>query len=216
MTKAYFDLFHHIRTKLPRGPKVLEVGCGNGFFLEALRKKRIVDVWGVEPGKQMIHEAPKYLLNRIKNDIFKRNQFARNSFDAVCCFHTLDHMTDPNLFAEESLRILKPGGFVLVVVHDTGGWSVKLFGERSPIFDIEHIYLFNKQNLWQLFANAGFTATEVNNLVNTYPISYWLRMSGIPQVVKTLSQKILDTVKLSQVRFSFAGGNIYLIAQKPK
>ncbi len=210
------NLFHHIRKKLPRNPTVLEVGCGNGFFLQMLQNKGIRDVRGVEPGKQMVDQAAGRLRRRIKNDIFKKNQFAKNSFDVVCCFHTLDHMTDPNLFVQEALRILRPGGFALVVVHDTAGWSVKLFGERSPIFDIEHIYLFNKQNLRQLFVNAGFTALEVHNLVNTYPIRYWLRMSGLPQPVKKLGQKVLDVMGLSQPPCSFAGGNIYLIAQKPK
>jgi len=34
------------------------------------------------------------------------------------------------------------------IVHDTKGLSVKIFGEKSPIFDIEHIFLFNKLILY--------------------------------------------------------------------
>ena len=214
--QTYGELFEDIRPRLPKHPKDLEVGCGNGFFLESLQKNGIRDVWGVEPGKQMVDEAPKSLRLRIKNDIFKKKQFAQNSFDVVCCFHTLDHMTDPNLFIQETLRILKPSGFVIVVVHDTAGWSVKLFGERSPIFDIEHIYLFNKQTLRQLFTKHGFVSADVRNLVNTYPLSYWLRMSGFAKGMKTIGEFLLAITGLSKKNISFAGGNIYLIAQKPK
>lgn len=215
VTKTYLDLFFRIRRYLPKQLKVLEVGCGSGFFLKALQRKSIHNVWGVEPGKQMVEEAPERLRHRITNDVFKKQQFARDTFDAVCCFHTLDHMTDPNMFAKEAYNILKPGGFVLVVVHDTDGLSVKLFGERSPIFDIEHIYLFNKQTLRQLFLKHGFASVNVSDLTNTYPLSYWFRMSGLPASVKSIGQNILRVLGLAGTPFSFPGGNIALIAQKP-
>src|SRR4030042_6820076 len=36
ITNTYTDLFEKVRQLLPLNPKVLEVGCGNGFFLQAL------------------------------------------------------------------------------------------------------------------------------------------------------------------------------------
>lgn len=215
VTKTYVELFHRIRKKLPTRANVLEVGAGNGFFLRALKPIGIADMWGVEPGKHMIMQAPIWLRKRIINDVFKPGQFRRQSLDAVVCFHTLDHMTDPNAFAKEAFNILKPGGFVLVVVHDTDGLSVKLFGERSPIFDIEHIYLFNKPTLAQLFLHRGFTKIHTFDVVNTYPLSYWMRMNGLPSTVKKIGQSLLHLLGISKKNVSFAGGNIALIAQKP-
>ncbi|MBI5449198.1 class I SAM-dependent methyltransferase [Candidatus Gottesmanbacteria bacterium] len=216
VTETYLASFEMIRRKIPKQPKVLEVGCGNAFFLEKLRVRIGAKVWGVEPGESMVAQAPASVQKHIICDIFKPHQFKNNTFDVVFCFHTLDHMTDPNSFVREAFRILKPGGFVMVVVHDTDGWSVKLFGERSPIFDIEHIYLFNKKTLAQLFRNHKFGVVDAFDLRNTYPVSYWLRMSGFPSYVKEVGQKVLSILGLSHIPFSFPGGNIAFIAQKPR
>jgi SAM-dependent methyltransferase len=213
--KTYLELFDKVRDKLPGKPKILEVGCGNGFFLTALSESGIRDVWGVEPGTDMVRNADPRIRKNIKADIFRHGQFPENSFDLVCCFHTLDHLTDPALFVKEAFAVLKPGGLVLVVTHDTEGLSVMLFGERSPIFDIEHIYLFSKTTVSELFGKYGFVTQDAFNLVNRYPLSYWLRMSGLPQKVKDAGQKVLTVFGLSDVNFSLAGGNIAYIGQKP-
>jgi 2-polyprenyl-3-methyl-5-hydroxy-6-metoxy-1,4-benzoquinol methylase len=214
ITDTYVTEFFRIGKDLPKHPKVLEVGCGNGFFLKALHDRGIRGVYGVEPGREMVAAADPAIRKNITVDIFKKNQFPKHSFDVVCCFHTLDHLTDPALFAKESATILKPGGFVLVVVHDTQGLSVKLFGERSPIFDIEHIYLFSKKTISQLFETHGFETVSAANLVNTYPLSYWLRMAGVPKAVKYFGQRVLDATGLAKKNFSLAGGNISYIGKK--
>jgi SAM-dependent methyltransferase len=216
IANTYLKLFSEIKNYLPQKPKVLEIGCGDGFFLKALFDLGIKSVFGVEPGKDMVKNAAVEIRKNIKSDIFKKRQFPAKTFDLVCCFHTLDHLTDPALFVKEAYAILKPGGIVLVVTHDTEGLSVSLFGERSPIFDIEHIYLFSKPTISKLFEMYGFNTLTSKNLVNSYPLSYWLRMSGLTKDLKNFGQKILSTTGLANVNFSLAGGNLVYIGQKPK
>src|SRR3989344_4640898 len=55
-------------------PKLLEIGCGNGFFLEEA-KVQGYDVYGVEPGKPSVDKARQDIKKNIKNDIFKADQF---------------------------------------------------------------------------------------------------------------------------------------------
>lgn len=215
VTKTYLGLFERVRQDLPKKPKVLEVGCGNGFFLKKLKERGIDDLYGIEPSPKMASKIDEPI-NRanIKIDIFRKNQFSKNLFDLILCFHTLDHMVDPNEFIDESYRLLKNKGMVIVVVHDTKGLSVKLFGEGSPIFDIEHIYLFNKKTLREIFIRSGFEIIDTFDIVNTYPLSYWFRMSGLPSFLKNIGQRILLAAKLSKINLSLAGGNIGIIARK--
>lgn len=215
LIKTYMGLFDGYAKTISQNPKVLEIGCGNGFFLSALVKRRIKDVHGVEPSPSMVSLAGNNLKQRIKVDIFKKNQFPKNTFDIIFCFHTLDHLIDPNEFIRESFSLLKKGGLVLVVVHDTNGLSVKIFGERSPIFDIEHIYLFNKKTLRAIFEENGFEVSDAFDVINTYTLSYWVRMSGLPLFIKDIGQKTLDIFKLSKISLSLAGGNIGILAKKP-
>lgn len=208
------NTFSRVRNNLPKNPKVLEVGCGNGFFLEELVEKGISNVFGVEPSPKMANQSNIKIRKNIKVDIFKKGQFKKKSFDLICCFHTLDHMIKPNEFILESHSLLKKGGYITVIVHDTGGLSVKLFGEKSPIFDIEHVYLFNKKTLRTIFEKNGFEVIDVFDVVNTYPISYWLRMSGLPIILKRAFGKIITYVKPLNFDVSLAGGNIAILAKK--
>jgi SAM-dependent methyltransferase len=215
LIETYFNLVSRIKDDLPKNPNVLEVGCGDGFFLKALVDLKFTKkVFGIEPSSKMVLEADPALRNNIKIDIFNQNLFPKNSFDLILCFHTLDHMFDPKEFVQGAHLMLKKNGYVVVVVHDTEGLSVKLFGERSAIFDVEHIYLFNKKTLGNMFANNGYKAVEVSNLVNSYPLSYWTQMSGFPRSVKKYAKFFLDKLRINKKEISIPAGNIALIAQK--
>ena len=103
---------------------------------------------------------------------------------------------------------------VFFIVHDTDGLSVKLFKEKSPIFDIEHIYLFNKDNLRRIFQKNGFRKTQVFNVRNKYPLSYWLRMAPVPKLLKKPTLKLAKITKIGDITFKISAGNIGIIAYK--
>ncbi len=194
--------------------KLLDVGCGNGFFLEKAKELGISDVWGVEPGKDTVEKASKDLKSNIIIDILRPGLFKNNSFDIISCFHTLDHVVDPNSFLNEIHNLLKKEGRILFIVHNTDGLSVKLFGEKSPIFDIEHIYLFNKNTLKMIFQKNGYTSIEIFDVKNTYPMSYWLRMSPLPKLLKQLLLVVFTSLKILDLPINLNAGNIGIIAKK--
>lgn len=215
LIKTYFKLIKDIKKFLPKNPKVLEVGCGNGFFIKALVDLGFTkNVFGIEPSSKMVLEADASIRSHIKIDIFKSDLFPKNSFDLILCFHTLDHMFDPNEFVQGAYSMLKKNGYVIVVVHDTEGLSVKLFGERSAIFDVEHIYLFNKRTLSKIFLMNNFKVIKVFDLVNNYPLNYWIQMSGFPNIVKKYAKFVFDILGIGKKGISIPAGNIALIAKK--
>lgn len=214
LIKTYMKEFQRIEPFLPKNPKILEIGCGNGFFLEALRKRRIKDLFGVEASSKMVSEATPYFKNRIIKDVFKRGQFPNNIFDTVLCFHTLDHIVDPNKFIKSVKEILKPGGFILFVVHNTDSIFAKLFGEKWPIFDIEHIFLFNRKTLRSLFSKNQFVDIKTFNVGNFYPLSYYAKMSPTSLKTKNVIMSVLSTLRLKNIEFPLLGGNIGIIAKK--
>lgn len=194
--------------------KLLDIGCGNGFFLEEVKNFGVKSVYGVEPSKAAVEKASKNLKKNIKNDILKPNLFKNNFFDVICCFHTLDHITNPNSFLKICFKLLKKDGIILFVVHNTDGLSVKVFGEKSAIFDIEHIYLFNPKSLSTIFAKNGFKIIDIFDIKNRYPISYWTRMVPIPTPLKYLFLKILEVTNIGKVPLAIKPGNIGIIARK--
>ena len=131
-------------------PKLLEIGCGNGFFLEeAIRQG--YEVYGVEPGKPSIEKAKPSIRKNIINDIFRSGQFKKNFFTVICCFQTFDHMPNPDETLVESYKLLKKGGLMLFFNHDIGAWQNRWLGEKSPVIDIEHTYLYDKKTMHKIF-----------------------------------------------------------------
>lgn len=215
LIKTYFGVIEEIKNDLPNNPKVLEVGCGNGFFIKALMDLGLTkSVFGIEPSSRMVLEADHSLKNKIKVSIFKSNLYPKSSFDLICCFHTLDHMADPNEFIKGAFSMIKNGGYIIVVVHDTEGLSVKIFGESSAIFDIEHIYLFNKKTLSELFLRNNFNVIKVFNLVNNYPLNYWIAMSGFSYIIKKYAKFVVNALGIGKIGISIPAGNIGIIAKK--
>lgn len=215
LVKTYFKIIKQIKKNLSNNPKVLEVGCGDGFFLKALVDLGFTkNVFGVEPSSKIVLEANSFIKSKIKVDVFRSSLFPKNNFDLILCFHTLDHMFDPREFVESAYSMLKKNGYVIVVVHDTDGLSVKLFGERSAIFDIEHIYLFNKKTLNLLFSRNKFKIVETFNLINNFPLNYWIEMSGFPFIIRKTANYIFKTIGLNKMAISIPAGNIAIIAKK--
>jgi 2-polyprenyl-3-methyl-5-hydroxy-6-metoxy-1,4-benzoquinol methylase len=132
----------------------------------------------------------------------------------MCCFQTLDHVIHPLEVLFKCWELLRPGGMVYIIVHNERALQARLFGERSPIYDVEHIYLFNPSTLSRICEKAGLQTAQVFSVRNTYPLDYWLRMSPIP--AKALCRKAAELLHLSQCPITIPAGNLGILARKPR
>ena len=194
-------------------PKLLEIGCGNGFFLEEA-KRQGYDVYGVEPGKPSVDKARSDIKKNIKNDIFKPGQSKRNFFDVICCFQTFDHVPNPNDMLTECYKLLKKGGLMLFFNHDIGAWQNRLMGEKSPIIDIEHTYLFDKHTMRKVFKKHKFKILEIKSAFNIHHLSYWIQLFPIPRSLKLPLIQFLNIIKLGSIKIKLNPGNLVLFAKK--
>lgn len=98
---------------LPRPcPRVLNVGCGLGVYLQplAVRSSQVV---GIELNYEYLCKGAKRVLNR-SIDLAQMNvhqlAFADRSYDAAIMIETLEHIPRGELAIREISRVLKPGG----------------------------------------------------------------------------------------------------------
>ena len=155
---------------------LLEVGCSTGFFLQKALALGIEEAVGFEPSLDCYKAAPSEIRGHIINDIFSRDRLGEKQFDLACSFQVIDHLRDPKQAVISMSAALKPGGHLLIVCHDVESWTAKILGDHSPIFDVEHIYLFSRKTMSRLFQSAGLEIVEAGALANTYPLGYWMRM----------------------------------------
>lgn len=193
----------------------LDIGCGNGFFLEKVKRIGFNQTWGVEPSINSLKHLPKGVVKkRIIVDIFKKKYFKNDFFDVVSFFQVLDHVIDPNKFLKDCFDILKPGGYIIAIMHDVTAPTHRLLGGKSPIFDIQHIYLFDKSTIRKILEKNGFEVESVSTVYTTYSLGYWFKMSPLPNFIKSAISKLLTGFILRQ-KISLPAGNMAIIARKP-
>ncbi len=198
----------------PGRESLLEIGCGSGFFLEKALELGFRKVRGVEPSRNAVEKADAKVRGAIINDMFRPGMFKKDSFDMVCFFQTIDHVVEPNGLLQDCYRILKPGGIVFCISHNTGALSTKALGESSPIFDIEHVYLFDKATIQRIFEKNGFRVIKVMGISNTYSIGYWAGMLPLPSPIKEGVLAVLGIAGLGRKKATIPSGNIGIIAAK--
>jgi 2-polyprenyl-3-methyl-5-hydroxy-6-metoxy-1,4-benzoquinol methylase len=171
-------------------------------------------VRGIEPGADAVRYADPKTKNKILIDILKKGQFEPESFDAVTFFHVLDHLIEPMSFISTSKEYLKPGGMMLCITHDVRALPVKIMGEFSYIFDIEHTQLFSKKTLALMFEKNGLRPLEIFDVSNTYSLDYWLTTAPIPSKPNLVLKSMIRTLHMANTRITLKAGNIGIIAQK--
>lgn len=192
--------------------KALDIGCSNGFFLEVMKDNGYSEVFGVEPGEEPKAIARKDIRDNIYTGFYGPGLYPKDHFDLITCFQTLDHLSDPLGMLKNMYENVKPGGNVYMIMHNTKALQAKLFGEKSPIIDVEHIYLFNKENLPELCKKAGFKVVSVFDVKNGYPLSYWVRMSPLP--IKKMWIGLFKALGMYNKVLAINAGNMGIILEK--
>ena len=194
---------------------LLEIGCGNGFFLEEALRLGYSSVHGVEPSRSAIDRAREDIRPNIVCAYPAARVVRAWRSDAVCVFQTFDHISDPGSLLDECRRLLKPGGLMLCFNHNIAAASARLLGERSPIIDIEHTYLYSPATISRLFEKHAFQTLETGSARNTYHLYYLTRLVPLPALLKKPLLRLLKDTRVGSIRLTVPLGNLYIIARKP-
>lgn len=216
MIRDYQTQLRSLLPLLPSKGRLLEIGCANGLFLKAALELGFEDVRGVEPGEESVRAADPAVRGKIVNALFHAELFPPESFDVVCCFQVLDHLLEPGAVLRDAIKLLRKSGLVLLLNHNIRSWLPRFLGERCPMYDIEHIYLFDKQTVAQLLRNNGFDVVAVRNIPNSYTLSYALKMFPLPGLVKRLALNLCDKIGMDSLRIRLPAGNMVSIGRKPE
>lgn len=121
--QAKYDFVHEMvrwggLADLPAGTTLLDVGCGIGGSSRILAQDYHFDVTGVTISPQQVKRAqeltPKEINAKFMVDDAMALSFPDASFDVVWSVEAGPHMPDKAVFARELLRVLKPGGILVV------------------------------------------------------------------------------------------------------
>lgn len=147
------------------GSKVLEVGCGAGQFIRAIKKIRPELIcYGSDISQTALESAAnigggvEYCLSESK-----RLPFPDNHFGAILIFDVLEHVEIPGMILDEARRVLKDGGvFYCFVPCESDFFSLwnflDKFGLKKDLTKkyAGHINYFSRRSLCKLLESHGF------------------------------------------------------------
>jgi SAM-dependent methyltransferase len=183
-----------LSSEFPRGGKILDVGCASGFFLESLGNQ-----WE-RSGIELFHLAAERARQRrgliVHECDLAAASFGEQSFDAVCSFDVLEHLTDPNPVLREARRIVRPGGLLVLGTGDCGSWTARLAGSRWTYRCFpEHLSFFNHISLRAALQSAGFAQFRFDRIhhgIRSRAVSSgWLRAVGKHWAVKICGDGVI-------------------------
>ncbi len=104
--------------KLPKGARILDVGCGIGGSSRLLAEVYGFDVIGISISALQVKRASELTPKGLKCSFQRMDalslDFDDDCFDGVWSVEVGPHIQDKQLYADELLRVLRPGGSLAV------------------------------------------------------------------------------------------------------
>ena len=200
-----------LTSHLKAGDKVLEIGCGTGYFTrEIVKTGALVTAIDISPE----------LLDIAKQEITANNvqfmldnayelSFDDNAFDSVVGSSVLHHL-EPEKAIREFFRVLKPGGSFYFTEPNMMNPQIALQKNipalKRRLGDSPDETAFSRWPLKKLMARTGFTAIEIKPFDFLHP--------AVPPKLIPFISKVGETVEKLPVLKEIAG-SLYISAKKP-
>ena len=130
--------------------RVLDYGCGAGWWLDWLYKNTFRNHYGIEPSAQAQRVAsnPSY--------IWDKERYARGVYEGITLILVLEHVVNPVEFLREKIKpLLAPDGRLIIVVPNEFNPLQKRINYEGFIQPV-HVNYFTPPTLRDVLERAGF------------------------------------------------------------
>nr|VFJ62344.1 MAG: Methyltransferase domain-containing protein [Candidatus Kentron sp. DK] len=177
--RVFHERFQRFEKLLGGSGRVLDVGCGPGFFL-AHGRERGWQTLGIEPSEK----AATYAQDQLGLDVHQLtlDEFSQTGgigqFDLVYSHGVLEHLRDPIAYLNQTRAILRSGGLAFIsVANDYNPFQTILWEHQDYpnwwLVPPEHINYFDVQSVTELMETQGF---EIVDCITTFPMELFLLM----------------------------------------
>lgn len=142
-----------IESRLKPG-RLLDIGCSAGYFLDTMSGW---DCYGIEIPSTWADVARTKYGERIHVGGLEDAKFPEEHFDVITFQDVLDHLPNPFAYLQTCNRLLRPGGLVVIKVHNISCLFARLWGRRFyALVPPYHLFYFNETTLKMALNNNGY------------------------------------------------------------
>jgi 2-polyprenyl-3-methyl-5-hydroxy-6-metoxy-1,4-benzoquinol methylase len=172
-----------------RNLKILEIGSGYGWFVYKMRQLGYC-VDGIELSDEKRQMASHHFAvslfpyNLVESSLPKEK---KETYDIVCLFYVLEHITNPLFFTTQIISALKSGGQIVIVVPNYDDFLKNHSKEYADFtYFRAHLSYFKSKTLNYLLDKAGLTDVQIagTQLYSIENAIHWLR-NGAPFLEKS-------------------------------
>jgi 2-polyprenyl-3-methyl-5-hydroxy-6-metoxy-1,4-benzoquinol methylase len=139
--------------------KLLDVGCGRGFFLDEA-KKRGWEVYGSEYADEAI-ELCKSKGLKMHQGKLKKDAFNQSDFDVITSFEVIEHINNPNEEVSIIQSLLRAGGlFYCTTPNFDSAMRLYLKSDYNVICYPEHLSYYTKSTLTKVCEQNGLKQSK--------------------------------------------------------
>ena len=158
----YRRLKREIERYAPARGAILDVGCSAGYFLD------LMDGWekhGIELSAEHGDKARQKIGPGIFIGDLEDFPAEPDRYDVITLQDVLDHFRDPYESLKKCRAMLKPGGLLVIKVHDISCLYARLSGPRFyALVPPSHLFYFNERSLRTVLARAGLRCERAEHL----------------------------------------------------
>jgi len=151
------DTAEEIARHIPRGARILDLGCANGGLLDELGKTGFAQLTGLDPSAACV-ATTRALGFPCRQGFFTRLPSDFDTFDCVVLSHVMEHVLEVREAMHVLATIVPAGGYVYIEVPDASRYHQFLVAPFQD-FNTEHINHFSEASLDNLFHQFGFKRT---------------------------------------------------------
>jgi 2-polyprenyl-3-methyl-5-hydroxy-6-metoxy-1,4-benzoquinol methylase len=148
--------------RLSADARLLDVGCGSGAFLDAVRADTGCHVQGVDVSHLAVETARRLYGVDVFEGPITEAPFADATFDAITAWWYLEHVAKPSEAVAGMSRLLKPGGTCVIGVPNFDSLFAGRFRDKWYHLDCpRHMCIWTPKTIRQLLAQHDLSVTRI-------------------------------------------------------
>ena len=209
--------YNQAKQVIKKGDKVLDIGCGSGFFLEEI-KAITANLHGLEFNPKAVEECKRKNIEIHSSDLKDLSKLYGEEFDVITFFQVLEHVPDFHSFIENSIKLLKPNGKLVIAVPNNNPYIYKYDKYDTLNLPPHHVGLWEKSTLSYLSQIFNISTLNISiEPMDNFP--RWLRVQSKQLLgfnvfpnIKIINKSLRALEKLFAIKVD--GRNIVAIYKK--